>query len=447
MTNDMKYNYLSKRYGNECYSYNLCTNKVVKSTTAATKSPYHIGIILDFPIHSFPTNGMTYKVLSLSKEMVKIGHKCTFFVCNRNFTNDAEVRALKIDGIKVHILEEDLFYDVNYISALLIKEKVDVVQYEAAQVFLKLGVHIKARTQMPSALVLHDIESNLFTQLNFSHEDIQEADYVHYVASHLADSVITLTKLDQKKRILSHNIPREKVFITQIGVDESLSYQEPDFEQKIIGFVGNQYYEPNKRAVTFLIEEVLPVVIHSVPDAKLKIIGNTPNDLIKLYKGRGNIIFTGVIPDKEEYAKALSSLFIGTCCIDAGTGMNVKVSNYCAAKLPVVLTPIAAKGYEDITSLNITQFDKNKISEQIIHFLNNKDDARQKGLENNNLILQHLSWHEIAKSMESALKYAIHSKIGDIRDSVDIKSSKVLDQMITNSNNKLLKGHHIVDVY
>lgn len=441
---NIQYNLLSKKYGSRCYHYDFDTNKIVKSSAVEAKPPYHVGLILDSPIYNSPINGMTYKVLSLSNAMTKIGHSYTFFICNRNFTSIAELDNFKIEGIKTHILDEHLFYDTSYMSELLIQEKVDVLQYETAQVFLKLGIHIKAKTFIPSTLVLHDVEASLLTQLNRNKDEVEELDYIHYITSHLADSVVTLTKLDQEKRILNHNIPREKVCVTPIGVDADILYPDPTFKDKTIGFIGNQYYEPNRRAVTFLIEEVLPLVLSLAPDATLKIIGSTPDDLIKMYEGRGEIIFTGIIQDNAQYAAELASLFVGTCCIDVGTGMNVKISNYCAAKLPVVLTPIAAKGYEEITSLNTTEFDKKKISQQIVHFLNNKDYARQKGLENHRQILKHLSWEKIAKSMESALKYAMYNAPNEKADIVSVSASKVLDAMTIVKSDRLLKGHHVV---
>jgi glycosyltransferase involved in cell wall biosynthesis len=260
--------------------------------------------------------------------MVKIGHSYTFFVCNRNFTNKEELDSFKIKGIKVHILDESLFYDANYMSALVLKEEIDVLQYETAQTFLKIGIQVKAKTFIPTALVLHDLEVELLQQLGKDSDSAYLMDYVHYVASNMADSVMTLTKIDQEKRILKHNLPRDKTFVTPIGADASLPYVGPNFDKKIIGFVGNQLYEPNRRAVVYLIEEVLPLVHAKFPDVQVKIIGSSADDLIKMYEGRSDIVFTGMIQNDSEYVKELSSLSLGACLIDAGTGMNVKIANY-----------------------------------------------------------------------------------------------------------------------
>lgn len=382
---------LCKRYPGECYSYDLSTGQIIKHCVTDARYPYNIGLVLDSPIHNTPINGMTYKVLYLSKEMVKRGHNYTFFICNRNFTSKEEVDALSIEGIKVHILDESLFYDAEYMSKLVLQEKIDVLQYETAQTFLKIGIPMKTRTDIPSSLVLHDLEVELFHQLGVYSEGTYLMDYVHYVSSNLADSVMTLTKVDQEKRILKHNLPREKTSVTPIGVDSSLPYVGPNLNEKIIGFVGNQLYEPNRRAVVYLIEEVLPIVHSTFADAEVKIIGNSSSDLRKAYEGRGDIIFTGVIQDDKEYIKELSSLSLGTCCIDVGTGMNVKIANYCAIGLPVILTPIARKGYEDISSLSIVEYDKHKVAKQIVRILGDEQYAKAIGSENNKLIFQYLS--------------------------------------------------------
>ena len=175
----------------------------------------------------------------------------------------------KINNIKVHLLEENLFYNKHYMSQLIKKEKIDILQYEVAQTFLSLGIPLKKETHLPSILILHDIEDELMDQLG-KHEYRDILDYTHFVASHLADALVTLTHIDKEKRVALHGVAPDKIFVTPIGVDKSFKDIGPNLDNQIIGMLGNQLYEPNKRATIFLIDKVLPLVQLKHPDAKNK---------------------------------------------------------------------------------------------------------------------------------------------------------------------------------
>lgn len=428
----------NKNYSIKSYQYNILTGVVTEKTTKI-KRHYRVGLVLDSPIFSTPITGLLYKVYHLSKAMIQRGHSYVFFICNRNFKTKKDIEALKIENIKVHLLDETLFYDKSYMEKIIKEEKIDILQYEVAQTFLSLGMPLKVKTSIPVVLTLHDIEDELMDQLG-KHEHKNILNYLHYISGHLADSLVTLTPVDKEKRIACHGIPQDKIFVIPIGVDNTIAYKGMNSDDRIIGLVGNQFYEPNKRASIFLIDKILPIIKQRYYDTKVKIIGMVPNDLKNLYKDRADVIFTGAIENNTEYIKELSSFTIGTCCIDAGVGMNVKVSNYCAIGLPVILTPICHKGYENITSLKVVGLESEKISDEIIKMFEDKDYATKLGRLNNELIFKHLSWGKIAIKLEQALNYAYSH--GEDEKQVEIKPIWMLEKRHDRS---LLQGHHIID--
>lgn len=429
-------------YDNKIYGYDFSNGEIIENNIEV-KSSYKIGLILDSAISSIPTTGLLYKVFSLSREMINKGHTYVFFICNRNFTSIKEIEKLYIPRIRIHILDENLFYNKDFMTNLVTKENLDAMQFEIPQTFLKLGVPLKNKTGLPSVLVLHDIEDELMETLNKNNKQENTLlDYTHYVAGHLADSVMTLTSVDRDKRIKKHGIPSEKIFVTPIGVDRSLSYTGPNLNEKIIGLVGNQFYEPNHRATIYLIEKVLPLVQKEHPDAKLKIIGMVSSELYNSYSHRKDIKFTGEIRDESDYIRELGSFTIGTCCVDSGCGMNVKISNYCALGLPVVLTPICHTGYEDITSLDLVQLDPQKIAEKINDILHDGSRAKQIGLLNHQLIYEYLSWEKISKTLEKAISHAVSGIKTNVSTTKNIKPVWISENR---HSDNILKGHYISD--
>lgn len=430
----------TKSYSNNIYSYDLDTGNIIRNKKSK-KLTYNIGLILDSGISNPPTTGLLYKTIYLSKEMVKRGHSYTFFICNRNFTSQEQLNAFKLEGIKIHILEEKLFYDIEYMAQLVKSNNLDIIQYEIPQTYLDIGVRIKKATGMPSVLVLHDIEDELMSSLGKT-ENNQILDFVHYTASHLADAIITLTATDQERRIQRHGIPQDKIFITPIGINKELPFKGANTKEKIIGLVGNQFYEPNRRASIFLIEKVLPLVQQKYPEAKVKIIGMCPYDLKSSYENRLDVIFTGEITNQQDYINTLASLTLGTCCVDSGCGMNVKISNYCSLGLPVILTPICYTGYENITSLILVDLYPKKIAEAINNILSNPSYAKKLGKQNHELIHKWLSWSQISLNLEEALNYAYSSRKATDSDLVRVKPVWLSEKR---HNIDILEGHHIIE--
>jgi glycosyltransferase involved in cell wall biosynthesis len=102
-------------------------------------------------------------------------------------------------------------------------------------------------------------------------------------------------------------------------------------------FHGTYSYKPNRDAICFLAEKVMPYLRKRGIKARLLAIGDSP------IKGINDpdVIFTGVVKDLPAHLKAAD---IAVVPIEAGGGMRIKILEYFAAKLPVVSTPFGAEG-------------------------------------------------------------------------------------------------------
>jgi len=108
-------------------------------------------------------------------------------------------------------------------------------------------------------------------------------------------------------------------------------------------FAGNMSYPPNVDATLFLTQYIFPKLLEIFPHLQLCICGVNPVSAIKALSCE-NIHVTGWVDDMAEYY-AQSKIFIAPMRL--GTGLQNKLLEAMAMKLPCVTSPLAGKPLED----------------------------------------------------------------------------------------------------
>ncbi|MBM3214906.1 glycosyltransferase [Candidatus Poribacteria bacterium] len=128
------------------------------------------------------------------------------------------------------------------------------------------------------------------------------------------------------------------------GVD--LDYFSPDGARRglsvpTILFTGTMDYFPNTDAGYYLAEAILPRVRRQIPDARLLLVGtDPPRGLVRL-SGAHGVVVTGRVPDVRPYFEQ-ATLFVAP--LRCGTGLQNKVLESMAMRVPVVTTRLGASG-------------------------------------------------------------------------------------------------------
>lgn len=147
-----------------------------------------------------------------------------------------------------------------------------------------------------------------------------------------------------------------------------------------IVFLGNMSYPPNHDALTYFFGEIWPLVLESLPNTILKIIGNTPSKRKKEYESAENVVVTGYVEDIRPHLED-AKLMIAPLRI--GSGVANKILNGLAVGVPVVCTPRANEGIGGDKSQGIFVEDSEKsFAEVIVEILSNYDlfdGARREG--------------------------------------------------------------------
>lgn len=133
------------------------------------------------------------------------------------------------------------------------------------------------------------------------------------------------------------------IHVVPNGVDtEYFSPRDGATEKHTILFSGLMSKFVNIEAARFMAEEIFPLILKKVPDAKLKIVGPNPTRKIKKLAGP-HIEVTGLVSDLRDY---IAGAEVVVCPVKTGAGTRNKILQAWAMKKPVVSTTAGAEGLD-----------------------------------------------------------------------------------------------------
>jgi sugar transferase (PEP-CTERM/EpsH1 system associated) len=148
---------------------------------------------------------------------------------------------------------------------------------------------------------------------------------------------------EREREALLRLCPGARAVAMQNGVDiEKFRTSQAPAANCDVVFSGVFDYAPNVDGAVWLAREVWPRVLAEVPSARLRLVGARPNRAVRrLAAVDESITVTGSVPDMRPHlwqsAVAVAPLFVAR-------GVQNKVLEAVAARLPVVVTPAAWDG-------------------------------------------------------------------------------------------------------
>jgi polysaccharide biosynthesis protein PslH len=136
----------------------------------------------------------------------------------------------------------------------------------------------------------------------------------------------------------------DKVFSLPGGADvehfES-TVREPDAHHPEFVFIGRLNYVPNRDAVDRLLSEIWPAIRQSIPNASLRIIGAQPGNRLRDSITSAGAALSADVPDVRDEMRHATALLVP---VRMGGGIQSKILEAMAAKLPVICSPFANLG-------------------------------------------------------------------------------------------------------
>jgi sugar transferase (PEP-CTERM/EpsH1 system associated) len=211
------------------------------------------------------------------------------------------------------------------------------------------------------------------------------------------DSFNHKTIISQPDRDLLLHPRREEVIIIPNGVDQIYFSPADKVKTQDVVFTGNMGYPPNIDAALFLANDIFPLVLKQIPEAKLLIAGANPHAKVMALKST-QITVSGWLPDiRDSYSSA--RIFIAPMRI--GTGLQNKLLEAMAMKLPSITSDLAnqalgAKQNEEILVGNNAK----EFANHIINLLQNESFANTIAQNGNDFVKRSFNWENSALILE-----------------------------------------------
>ncbi len=153
--------------------------------------------------------------------------------------------------------------------------------------------------------------------------------------------LVVTTAEDQRQMA---ELSGKQAVVVSNGVDLALfPLREKDPGGHSLVFIGAMDNLPNIDAVTFLAEEIFPLVCQAYPQATLTLVGARPTETVKALAELPNVTVTGKVPEMTPYLHAAT-----VCVVPMRTGYGIKNKTLeaMAAGVPVVASDRGLEGLE-----------------------------------------------------------------------------------------------------
>jgi glycosyltransferase involved in cell wall biosynthesis len=156
------------------------------------------------------------------------------------------------------------------------------------------------------------------------------------------DLCITVTEQDRERVHNEFSIPREKIGVVSNGVD--LAVNQGRKAAPVPGsliFNGSLRYEPNREAMVYFVNEILPLIRRQRPEARLTITGKYDGVALDWLPGDGSVRLSGYVDDVKPL---VGESWVCVVPLRQGAGTRLKILEAMALGTPVVSTPKGAEG-------------------------------------------------------------------------------------------------------
>jgi glycosyltransferase involved in cell wall biosynthesis len=226
---------------------------------------------------------------------------------------------------------------------------------------------------------------------------------VETLASDTFEYKMIVSEADRK--CIDHS-KRNEILIVKNGID--LDFFNPNSNAPKTAdllFVGNLSYPPNFQAVNVLLEKIMPKLIKKNPSVKLLIAGaNPPQKWLKHQS-----LNVHILPNPKDIREAYNSAKIFVAPMLIGTGLQNKLLEAMAMKLPCIITPLANLGLQAEPNKEVLIAETADVFvEKILYLQNNSDVCKQLSERAFEFVSNTFSWkNEVEKWLNEISKIPV----------------------------------------
>ena len=186
------------------------------------------------------------------------------------------------------------------------------------------------------------------------------------------------------------------------GVDHAYWRRRPGVKpsNNTIVFTGVMDYAPNDDAALFLLAEIVPFLRRAIPELEVLIVGRNPSERLKARASTiPGVNVTGFVEDMRPWYERAA---VCVAPVRYASGMQNKVLEALAMRVPVVATPVVADGVrmDDAPAPLCTARDPLEFAETTVRLLRNAAERQRLALEGRRFVEKHFSWRRSAAKLE-----------------------------------------------
>ncbi|AZN35636.1 glycosyltransferase family 4 protein [Iodobacter ciconiae] len=299
------------------------------------------------------------------------------------------------------------------VFAALLESHWDVVQIEHSYGLQPFLQQLQARNQ-PFLLTEHNVESSLgaatYQQMPAWMRPYMCFDQWRYrrwekrvLSAARSVAAVTLEDAEQLAKI-----GRRGVDVVINGVDTTaFAHVWPDLNSRQILFIGNFEYPPNRDAVAWSLDDIMPKVWAAVPDARFVVCGYAMPDAWRERWPDPRIEWRGFVSDLT-LEQEKSALFLAA--LREGGGSKLKVLEALAAGLPLVSTPQGVSGLTLQAGRDYMPGQSaEELAQAVVELLNQGEAAREMAEAGRLYACENNDWQISASQLETLyqkMKYA-----------------------------------------
>lgn len=224
-----------------------------------------------------------------------------------------------------------------------------------------------------------------------------------------ADLVLTMSETDRDT--LARYVDVGHVVPIPNGVDcRAFPFVADGRAPSTILFVGFFRHEPNVEAVRYFCREVLPRVRAAAPEARFRVVGAYPPEVVRRLADDPGVEVTGQVDDIVPYYQS-SAVFVAP--VLQGSGTRLKILEAMASGCPVVSTTIGAEGLgaTDGREVVITD-DAAAMADAIVRLLRDPASAAALAARARTFVEARFDWDGIAARLVTTYETALRERFG-----------------------------------
>ncbi len=227
---------------------------------------------------------------------------------------------------------------------LLASTRFDIVHADS----LDLARYFPLVDGTPVVCVHHNVESALLSRRAQAERTWWRRAYLEHQAGRLEDLVrhwgervaLNITVSEEDRQALEHLVPAGRFTVVPNGVDVDYFKPTPGRDEGIV-FVGGSTWFPNRDALSYFSESILPILRQEGASAPVTWVGRASEAECRSYARRYGIRLTGYVEDIRPHVRDAACYVVP---LRVGGGTRLKILDAWAMGKAVVSTSIGCEG-------------------------------------------------------------------------------------------------------